>query len=443
VTGYDACAGLLVEVAMQQDTLDVPCRDGLVIERTWTAVDVCGNITVIHQTIVMNDQTPPEILIPSASVINYILDTDPELIYLSQTDLMHLINLLDENSVLVTDECDQDIIPVLIIDVLYGDCAEVGYSEHRVYTWVATDVCGNSTSVSVSIDIMDDLPPEMLVIAADTLIVCAELPPVPDMLVDSLSGDALVYTQVIVQGLNPNEFLVTRTWTATDSCGNATVVFQRITWIPETELECEVLRPLSVDCNSHGVIIGSYVTGGYGPLRYDWEVVGEKCFIQGGQGTPEIFVYIGWEDVKIILTVTDRFGCVSMCMDILHCDPAQSTSLTHEDEATFELNVHSLEPVIDTRVGRLSTKDLTELNVWPNPASGSISMSFESIIDQQVRWTLTNSVGLVVMNEELNALQGFNSRIVHLDKLPSGSYMLHVKTAQDMYAKGIVIMRRE
>jgi hypothetical protein len=94
-------------------------------------------------------------------------------------------------------------------------------------------------------------------------------------------------------------------------------------------------------------------------------------------------------------------------------------------------------------VGRLSTKDLTELNVWPNPASGSISMSFESIIDQQVRWTLTNSVGLVVINEELNALPGFNSRIVHLDKLPSGSYMLQVKTAQEMYAKGVVIMRRE
>jgi hypothetical protein len=214
VTGYDACAGVFVEVAMHQDTLDVPCRDGLVIERTWTAVDVCGNITVVRQTIVMHDQTPPEILIPSSSVINYILDTDHELIYLSQTDLMRLINLLDENSVLVIDECDQDIVPILTVDVLSGDCAEDGYSEHRVYTWVATDMCGNSTSVSISVDIMDDLPPEMLVIPADLLIVCAELPQAPNMLVDSLDGETIVYTQVIVQGQDPNEFLVTRTWVA-------------------------------------------------------------------------------------------------------------------------------------------------------------------------------------------------------------------------------------
>jgi hypothetical protein len=185
------------------------------------------------------------------------------------------------------------------------------------------------------------------------------------------------------------------------------------------------------------------VTGGYAPLTYEWEVIGEKCFIQGGQGTPEIFVYIGWEDVKIILTVTDRFGCVSMCMDILRCDPVQSSNLSQGDQTTFELNIQTLEPVLDTQVDLLSGTDLTELTVWPNPASGSIFMSFESIIDQQVRFTLTNSFGQVVMHDELNAVQGFNNLPIHLEELPSGSYVLQVKTALEIYAKGVVIVRRE
>jgi hypothetical protein len=70
-------------------------------------------------------------------------------------------------------------------------------------------------------------------------------------------------------------------------------------------------------------------------------------------------------------------------------------------------------------------------------------MSFESIIDQQVRFTLTNSFGQVVMHDELNAVQGFNNLPIHLEELPSGSYVLQVKTALEIYAKGVVIVRRE
>jgi hypothetical protein len=68
-----------------------------------------------------------------------------------------------------------------------------------------------------------------------------------------------------------------------------------------------------VECNSHGVVIGSNVEGGLGAITYMWEVIGEKCFIQSGQGTPEITIYVGWTTVEIILTVTDEFGCSTTC----------------------------------------------------------------------------------------------------------------------------------
>ena len=65
VTAYDACADEFVDVTMTQDTLDVTCRDGIVIQRTWTAIDECGDTSVVIQTIIINDHTPPVIYIPS------------------------------------------------------------------------------------------------------------------------------------------------------------------------------------------------------------------------------------------------------------------------------------------------------------------------------------------------------------------------------------------
>lgn len=170
VTAYDACAGQFVDVIMEQDTIANACQDGLVIQRTWSATDACGHMTVIHQTIMLNDHTPPHILIPSYSVINRFIDHNHNLIFFSQGVLMDLLNALNSYSVFVNDDCEKDIELLFSIDTVFAvDCKLAGYAERRTYTWIATDICDNADTLSFTVDLMDDVPPVMNETPGDTI----------------------------------------------------------------------------------------------------------------------------------------------------------------------------------------------------------------------------------------------------------------------------------
>ncbi len=444
VTAYDGCAEQFVDVTMEQDTLDVTCQDGLVIQRTWSATDACGNTTVIFQTIILHDLTPPELYVPSYSVIYPFLDVDHNLVYESQKEIMDALNDLDEESVSVYDDCDQVIIPVLTVDTLFAlDCEQLGYAERRTYTWLATDICGNTSSISFTIDIMDDLPPVFRKIDLDTTIICAPLPsPESVFMVDSLEAVTIVYTEVITPGSVIGQWLVTRTWVATDSCHNATTTIQHILWQPESTLECSIIIPDVVECNSHGVIINSSVIGGTSPYEYEWRIVGEKCFLQAGQGTPDIVIYMGWADVTILLTVTDSFGCVSVCTVVLHCTEQPNAQLSSGDgnsvDATFTESPVSFEP---NGVTSEPGTDLTKLNLWPNPATESVNVSFESSLDGLVEYSFTNFLGQTLLKDKLEVRRGYNARQIDAAVLPNGSYMMQIKSDKAIYTKILIILR--
>ncbi len=435
-----------VEVTMQQDTLDITCRDGLVIQRTWTATDTCGHTTVIQQTIIMNDLTPPVLYIPSYSVIHLFLDNDHNLIYQSEAGLIAKLNALDDESAQVYDDCDLLIIPVLTVDTLFAeDCEEDGYAERRIYTWVATDICGNTSSITFTVDIMDDMPPVFSGVETDTIIICEPLPPTPDMLmVDSLEAVTIVYTETVVSGPGPGQYTYTRTWIATDSCQNTATHVQHIIWQPYSTLECSIILPELVECNSHGVVITSSITGGTGPYTYAWRVVGDKCFLQGGQGTPEILIYMGWEDVKITLTVTDTFGCVTMCMTFLHCLdledlPAAIISQDGSSQALQEQNVNNL-----TSSTTEEDSDLFHhLTLWPNPANALVNIGFESEIEGMAIYSFTNFLGQTVLTDKMEIRKGYNSNQIDATDMPNGSYLMQIRADRALYSKGIIILRNE
>jgi hypothetical protein len=278
---------------------------------------------------------------------------------------------------------------------------------------------------------MDDIPPVIVEVPYEALIVCVELPPAPIVVVEGESQPVkITYTEVIESNGGPGEYVVTRTWVATDVCGNVTVYVQTIKWIPDTFLECIIIVPDTVYCNTHGIEIGSIITGGNGPFTYEWEIVGENCFIQGGQGTPEINIYIGWSDAKIILTITDANGCVSMCMTTVSCE--------------FLLKKSNGEPVgIPSTIAPNDTKAdyLREIELWPNPANRNFNLGFESSVEDQVEFSVSNFLGKVVFADKINAIKGLNTRTIDMSQVREGSYLVQVKTTQEVHTKVVVIMR--
>ncbi|MEO6132604.1 MAG: T9SS type A sorting domain-containing protein, partial [Saprospiraceae bacterium] len=353
------------------------------------------------------------------------------------------LNALSETSIFVIDDCDQEVTPVFTVVVTFsGDCTAFGYFERRVYTWSATDICGNEALLTFTIDIIDDVPPVFANVQDDTTVICAPLPSVPVMNITDIAMPVVTtFSETIVPGTEIGVFIVTRTWTATDACGNISTSVQTIHWIPNTFLTCEIILPPVIECNSHGVVITSAVTGGIGPYTYVWEISGEKCFIQGGQGTPAITIYVGWTDVKVILTVTDSFGCTSMCMIIVSCTDAAETGLA--------LNLQNTHPEAnqDLKPGLITSENpgdyLKKINLWPNPANENINLSFESSIDQNVEFVLMNLLGETVLKEKMEAHKGFNTKNFDVSNLLTSSYLMEVKSASEIHTKVIVLTRKD
>ncbi len=445
VTAYDECAQEFVEVTMVEDTLELNCHDGVVIQRTWSARDACGNVAKIIQTIILHDQTPPQILIPTYSVINQFIGQDYNLVYLSQTDLMARINGINSNSVVVFDDCDELIDAVLTVDTIKAvNCEAVGYAERRTYTWIAVDICGNSDSLTITVDIMDDIPPVTNELPGDTMIVCAPLPPVPDVFSQDLNPSAsVIYTQLIEAGNTLGRFNVTRTWTATDSCHNIATVIQHILWIPESLIQCDILLPDSVECNSHGVFIGSLITGGFGPYTYVWKIVGEKCFLQAGQGTPDIRIYVGWSEVTVTLTVTDIYGCVSICTTTVNCSESFNTFASSPLNVNANENPDHPNSTFHTIWNQDQQDHIQQLTFWPNPAKETVNLGFESSIDQDLEVTFLNLLNQVVVREKISAHPGYEVHPVDVSKLRNGSYLLEVRSGAEMHTKVVVVLNGE
>jgi hypothetical protein len=191
------------------------------------------------------------------------------------------------------------------------------------------------------------------------------------------------------------------------------------------------------------VIIGSDVLGGFGAYTYEWQVVGEKCFIQAGQGTPDLTIYVGWAEVKIILTVTDTFGCISMCMITLNCiDPAETLSGAPSDLGPGQSAANNLVP-FQTVWTKDEVEQIQNLNSWPNPVNESLYLGFETAVEQTLSITLTNLLNQVVVKNEVNAHAGYNVHPIDMAQLPIGSYLMTVNSDQEMHTKVVVVIRNE
>ena len=444
VTAFDDCAGRFVPVTMVQDTLDTECREGLVIRRTWSAKDLCGNASTVQQTIVLNDTEAPEILIPTWSVIRRYLDNQNNKVSLSQTSIMDQLNALDDGSVYVEDECDLQIVPVFTLQsTLTDDCEAAGYYERRVYTWVATDVCGNATVITFSVDVIDDLPPVISGVPANMNLTCAPLPAVPSVLAeDTAQPVSISYTETILPGNQPGQFIVRRLWVATDACGNSSQAEQLIRWTPNTFVECAILLPPPVECSTHGVVISSIVTDGVAPYTYVWALDGDDYLLQSGQGTPQITIYIGFSPVDISLTVTDSYGCETVCTAILDCEDPLGGFVSNPSEI-MEIETKPSEEILHSEKLVDIESNLQKVSFWPNPVSETLNLSFTTSKDQDVHLRLVNTMGQTVKSADIHGITGRNEYALDVANLTEGSYVIELQTDKEIYSRVILLLRNK
>ena len=204
----------IVFVDFSESEIPGDCPNQYVIVRRWEATDLCGNTDEHWQYITVFDNEAPVWDLPHPGNPTVECSEDvPDVI--PQT---------------ATDNCDQ---PVFID---FSEVTEPGTCPNQyvvVRTWIAQDDCGNATTRVQTITVEDNEAPVLAGLPAATVDVeCSEdVPAVPTVTATDNCDDPIVldFSEVEIPGTCPNQYVITRTWSAQDDCGNATSFVQTIT----------------------------------------------------------------------------------------------------------------------------------------------------------------------------------------------------------------------
>src|SRR5690606_38843763 len=79
-TATDNCTDPVTDITYSDTTIPGSCPDNYTIERTWTAVDNCGNASDCVQTITVEDTTPPVITCPAIVTVECDDAMDPSVL---------------------------------------------------------------------------------------------------------------------------------------------------------------------------------------------------------------------------------------------------------------------------------------------------------------------------------------------------------------------------
>ena len=237
VTTSDGCGGT-VTVSVNDAISNQTCANRYTITRTWTATDVCGNSSTATQTITVNDQTAPSITnVPSNTTVS----------------CASAVPAASISSVTTSDGCGGTV-TVTVDDAISNQTCANRYTITR--TWTATDVCGNEVTASQTITVNDVTPPTITNVPSNTTVSCASAVPAASIssvtTSDGCGGTVTVSVNDAISNQTcANRYTITRTWTATDVCGNEATATQTITVNDQTipTFVGTLPQDITVNCN--------------------------------------------------------------------------------------------------------------------------------------------------------------------------------------------------
>jgi hypothetical protein len=188
------------------------------ITRTWTATDLCGNSASTSQVLTVTDTEAP-----------YFENLEPE-VYVNCGELWSYM-------IEATDNCDDNVEITFEDEFFSGGCFGV-----RQRTWTATDNCGNTSSATQFIRQIDETLPELFNIPDDVTVDCdMDIPEISTDIyaIDNCDDDVeITFVEEVTSEFCP--FTISRTWIATDECGNVSQGTQVITVELETPEQVEI-----------------------------------------------------------------------------------------------------------------------------------------------------------------------------------------------------------
>jgi subtilisin-like proprotein convertase family protein len=238
----DLCGPVVLSVL--STVTNVSCGNNFIATRTWLATDDCGNTNLCSQSVeVFDTTTDPVICAPSKTVecgTSWNFDS-PAYSGASVVIVGTTTNLLCGNT----------------------------FSATR--TWRATDACGNTSECSQTVTMIDTTAPVFTFVPGAEVVQCPATP----LFGTPIAGDSCGHVSISVlgqdqvsEGACPGAYTITRTWKASDACGNEAVASQTI------RVECEPLRILNspaqtAACEREAVTL-TVSAAGSAPFSIQW-----------------------------------------------------------------------------------------------------------------------------------------------------------------------------
>lgn len=227
LTATDSCQGTVDVLFEEVITNTDDCGNASEITRTWTATDCAGNEVSHQQVITLEDQEAPVISdVPADVTVS--CSTIPD----------------TSSGPAVSDNCDATVSLELSEEMIPGNC-EGSYTIIR--TWTATDCSGNTAEASQTITVEDNEGPVLTSDLDENInTTCSTIPEVPQPeFTDGCGGQVEIGFETTDTFTTAGEdYEIIRTWTATDECGNETIVTQTI--FVMMEVTNITLEPLSL-----------------------------------------------------------------------------------------------------------------------------------------------------------------------------------------------------
>jgi hypothetical protein len=209
VTAEDNCGS--VSITVFGGDMELSSSDCRTIQRQYVAIDNCGNDTYFTQVIHVIDNDAPV-----AS------EVDPTVQYSCNDTTWAPAN------VTFFDSCDQNLELDSDVQITQEAC-----TTFYAYSWTATDACGNSTTVSQLVTIVDDIAPVINDASTEQTVSCGTLVEfATPTATDQCAGDVAV--TVAVQNVGDNcSRTITTTFRAEDGCGNSSEVTHVVHYVDE------------------------------------------------------------------------------------------------------------------------------------------------------------------------------------------------------------------
>jgi hypothetical protein len=235
-TATDACDANPRIDEVSDVTTPGTCTGSYTRTKTWKAVDACGNESgTKSQTITVTDSTAPVITCPPNSRVAW-----------SDSTATNATGVAT-----ATDSCDPNPLIIYADTEAPGDCPN---TKVITRTWTASDSCGNAASCAQKITVGDITPPTLQCPPTATVECNSATDPTVTGRATATSATGAVltpsYSDSFAPGTCPNTKVITRTWTATDICGNTASCAQTINVVDSTAPRITCPADMTVDCSA-------------------------------------------------------------------------------------------------------------------------------------------------------------------------------------------------